>query len=83
MAIQWHLARLMAEQGMNYKTLGAATGLHPNTVSKLKHNPPSRLEMATLIRLCEALNCQPGDLIVYVSENSTFQESQFQKSQTE
>jgi putative transcriptional regulator len=56
---------------MDYKTLGAATGMHPNTISKLKNNLPERLEMTTLMKLCKALNCQPGDLLVYVpgSEN--------------
>ncbi len=67
-AIEWQLAKIMAERGMNYKMLGAATGMHPNTISKLKHNPPARLEMATLIRLCQALNCQPGDLLTYTAE---------------
>jgi putative transcriptional regulator len=68
MAIEWRLAALMAQQGMNYKKLGEATGMHPNTISKLKHNPPTRLEMVTLIRLCQALQCQPGELLVYVPE---------------
>lgn len=71
MPIEWRLASLMAKQSMNYKTLGAATGMHPNTISKLKHNPPTRLEMVTLIRLCEALNCQPGDLLAYVPEDAS------------
>ncbi|WP_316430657.1 helix-turn-helix transcriptional regulator [Leptolyngbya sp. NK1-12] len=68
MGIEWRLAQLMAQQGLNYKTLGTATAMHPNTISKLKHNPPARLEMDTLIRLCQALNCQPGDLLVYTPE---------------
>lgn len=67
-AIEWRLASVMAARGMNYKMLGAATGMHPNTISKLKHNAPTRLEMETLIRLCQALNCQPGDLLAYVPE---------------
>jgi len=68
MGIEWRLAGLMAKQGLNYRRLGKATGLHPNTISKLKHKPPVRLEMETLIRLCQALDCQPGDLLAYRSE---------------
>ncbi len=68
MGIEWRLAGQMAKQGMNYRRLGLATGLHPNTISKLKHKPPLRLEMATLMRLCEALDCQPGDLLAYCAE---------------
>ena len=69
MGIEWRLAMMMAKQGMNYRNLGIATGLHPNTISKLKHKPPVRLEMETLVRLCEALNCQPGDLLAYGAES--------------
>ena len=68
MRIEWRLAILMAKQGMNYRNLGIATGLHPNTISKLKHKPPVRLEMETLVRLCEALDCQPGDLLACSAE---------------
>ena len=70
MGIEWRLAGLMAKQGMNYRRLGKATGLHPNTISKLKHKPPVRLEMDTLIRLCQALDCQPGDLLAYRYESA-------------
>lgn len=70
MAIQWRLAELMTQQGLNYKMLGAATGMHPNTISKLKHNPPARLEMVTLVRLCQALQCQPGELLIYIPDQS-------------
>ncbi|MBW4468133.1 MAG: helix-turn-helix transcriptional regulator [Pegethrix bostrychoides GSE-TBD4-15B] len=68
MRIEWQLAKQMAKQGMNYRMLGRATGLHPNTISKLKHKPPVRLEMETLTRLCKALDCQPGDLLAYSAE---------------
>jgi putative transcriptional regulator len=71
MPMKWRLPVIMADREMDYKTLGAATGMHPNTISKLKNNLPERLEMTTLMKLCKALNCQPADLLVYVpgSEN--------------
>lgn len=53
---------------MDYKALGEATGMHPNTISKLKNNLPERLEMTTLLKLCKALKCQPGDLLVYIPD---------------
>lgn len=79
MKIEWRLAGLMAQQGMNYRMLGHATGLHPNTISKLKHKPPVRLEMETLIRLCEALNCQPGDLLTYCAEPNSHKAEEQQR----
>lgn len=66
MPIKWRLPVLMADREMDYKKLGEATGMHPNTISKLKNNLPDRLDMTTLLKLCKALNCQPGDLLVYV-----------------
>jgi putative transcriptional regulator len=39
--------------------------MHPATISKLRHNLPDRLEMETLVLLCKALQCQPGDLLKY------------------
>jgi putative transcriptional regulator len=66
MPIKWRLPVLMADREMDYKALADATGMHPGTVSKLKNNLPDRLDMITLLKLCKALNCQPGDLLVYV-----------------
>ena len=52
---------------MNYKELAAAAGLHYVTVNKLKNTweMPPRLDRVTLQKLCEALHCQPGDLLQY------------------
>ncbi len=74
MPMKWRLPVLMAEREMNYKTLGEATKLHPNTISKLKNNIPERLEMTTLIKLCKALDCQPGELLRYIPGKEDFEE---------
>lgn len=68
MPIKWRLAVLMADREMDYRELAKATGMHPVTVSKHKNmrTMPSRLEDSTLEKYCKALNCQPGDLLVYV-----------------
>jgi putative transcriptional regulator len=68
MPIKWRLAVLMADREVDYKELARMTGLHPGTVSRHKNTRvmPERLERETLLKYCEALNCQPGDLLVYV-----------------
>lgn len=66
MPIKWRLPVMMAEREMDYRQLADATGMHPGTISKLKNNLPDRIELTTLMRLCKALNCQPGDLLVYI-----------------
>lgn len=71
MPIKWRLAVLMADREVNYRELAEMTGLHPVTVSKHKNmrTMPSRLEHATLFAYCEALKCQPGDLLVFIPES--------------
>lgn len=70
MAIQWRLAVMMAERNVNNKDLIKLTGFHAVTISKLKttRTMPSRLEYVTLNKLCKALQCQPGDLLSFVSD---------------
>ncbi len=66
-SIKWELAALMTKRGVDYKKLADSTGLHPVTVSKLKNTRlmPRRLDSETLAKLCKALDCQPGDLLLY------------------
>jgi putative transcriptional regulator len=66
MPMKWRLPVLMADREVDYKELAKVTGMHPGTVSKLKNNLPDRLELGTLMKLCKALKCQPGDLLVYI-----------------
>jgi putative transcriptional regulator len=71
LAIKWKLNQLMFERGIKNAELCRLTGLHSNTISKLKNSRemPERLEKNTLDKLCQALKVQPGDLLVY--ENDT------------
>ncbi len=67
LAVKWKLNQLMFERGIKNQQLCQLTGLHPNTISKLKNcrEMPERLEKNTLDKLCKALNIQPGDLLSY------------------
>jgi len=73
MAIKWRLAAVMADRELDYKQLAEKTGLHPGTVSKLKNTyvMPRRLDSDTLEKLCQALACQPADLMRYHPDEET------------
>ena len=60
----------MADREIDYKQLAKKTGFNEKTVSRHKNmrTMPGRLEYATLLKYCEALNCQPGDLLAFVSQ---------------
>ncbi len=62
----------MIDQDIKTGDLASATGLHANTISKLKayREMPSRLDKVTLEKLCRALKCQPADLLRYVPDES-------------
>jgi putative transcriptional regulator len=68
--IRWKLAVVMADRNISNKELAARVGMHPTSVSKIKtRRRLTRIDESTLDALCKALNCQPGDLMVYEEDN--------------
>ncbi|MEG4030481.1 MULTISPECIES: helix-turn-helix transcriptional regulator [unclassified Microcoleus] len=68
--IRWKLAVVMADRNISNKELAARVGMHPTSVSKIKtRRRLTRIDETTLDALCKALNCQPGDLMVYEEDN--------------
>jgi putative transcriptional regulator len=56
----------MAERNISNKELAHRIGMNPKSVSRLKvRRRLTRIDESTLNSLCKALNCQPGDLMVY------------------
>lgn len=68
MTLKWRLAAVMADKEIDNQALHEATGLHIGTISKLKNNPPKRIDWDTLEALCRALKCEPGDLIRWIDD---------------
>jgi DNA-binding Xre family transcriptional regulator len=49
---------------IHQKEIVEATGLNPNTISRwMSPTPFQRFESEPLLRLCEYLNCEIGDLV--------------------
>lgn len=67
MTIKWNLAYVMLDRNIKTGDLASSAGLHPGTISKLKslREMPKRLDKTTLDKLCQALKCEPGDLLKY------------------
>lgn len=62
------LDRVMADRKMSLNELSEKVGVANVNLSKLKNGHVSAIRFSTLIALCEALDCQPGDLIEYEKE---------------
>lgn len=58
-------ARLEAE-GKSATNWLRQNGMHPSVVNKLRKN--ERINTDTIGRLCELLQCQPGDILEHVKE---------------
>ncbi|MBQ2500093.1 MAG: helix-turn-helix transcriptional regulator, partial [Clostridia bacterium] len=63
------LDRVMADRKMSLNELSEKVGVANVNLSKLKNGHVSAIRFSTLVALCEALDCQPGDIIEYDPED--------------
>ena len=62
--IKTRLRILLAERDLKQYQLAEKAGLSPATVSAVAQDEWDRISRGVLLRMCEALDCQPGDLFV-------------------
>ena len=68
MPIILRLDRVMADRKMSLNELAEKVGVANVNLSKLKNGHVSAIRFSTLEAICQALNCQPGDILEYQSE---------------
>lgn len=56
---------MLAKRKMSVTELAERVGITIANVSVLKNGKAKALKISTLIKLCEALECQPGDILEY------------------
>ncbi|WP_192483529.1 MULTISPECIES: helix-turn-helix domain-containing protein [Cysteiniphilum] len=69
MAIIVNLDVMMAMRKMRSKELAEKIGITEQNLSILKTGKAKAVRFSTLALICEALDCQPGDILIY-SERS-------------
>lgn len=62
------LDRVMVERKMTLNELAQQVGITNVNLSKLKNNRVNAIRFSTLAGLCQALGCQPGDILEYEEE---------------
>ena len=60
------LDRMMVERKMSLNELAEHVGISNVNLSKIKNNRVTAIRFSTLEAICQALDCQPGDLLEYV-----------------
>ena len=65
MAIEIQLDVMLARRKVKSKDLAAHVGITEQNLSLLKSGKVKGIRFSTLESICEYLECQPGDLLVY------------------
>ena len=68
MAIIIRLDKMMADRKMSLNELAERVGMTNVNLSNLKTGKMKGIRFETMNAICEALDCQPGDLFEYVKE---------------
>ncbi|MBQ9490266.1 MAG: helix-turn-helix transcriptional regulator [Lachnospiraceae bacterium] len=59
---------MLAKRKMSVGELASRVGITLANMSILKTGKAKAIKVSTLAKLCEALDCQPGDLLAYERE---------------
>lgn len=71
MRIVVHLDVMLARRKMRLKTLAEHVGLTEQALSMIKTNKVKGMRFDTLIKICDVLDCQPGDILEFVRDEDT------------
>ncbi len=68
MPIEINLDVMMAKRKMSSNELADYVGITPANLSVLKTGKAKAIRFSTLEKICEALQCQPGDILSFKEE---------------
>ncbi|WP_449314869.1 helix-turn-helix domain-containing protein [Rubneribacter sp.] len=71
MPVVLKLNDLMADRGISLNDLAEKVGITNVNLSRIKTGKIKAVRFSTLGMLCEVLQCQPGDILAYVSESQS------------
>jgi putative transcriptional regulator len=63
MNIKVRIDELLAEREMSFYRLSKETGISHTTLWRLKKDKALGINFVTLEKLCQTLNCNPGDIL--------------------
>lgn len=68
--IKFKVKVMLALRNMTQKELAERTGIRPPTVSAICTGAVKHLPVEALEKICDVLDCQPGDLMEHVKDDS-------------
>ncbi|PCE67484.1 MULTISPECIES: helix-turn-helix transcriptional regulator [Salinivibrio] len=69
MSIRINLDVMLARRKMRLKELSTLVGVTEQNLSILKNGKAKAIRFSTLDKICESLDCQPGDILVHCKKN--------------
>lgn len=60
--IKNNLSKMMGERRLNIAELSEMSKVHRNTIADIYHDNYKRIDLKTLDRICDALDCAVGDI---------------------
>ncbi len=68
--LTFRVGEVATQQGLTQRALAARSGLARSTIQRYWHGEWTHgwIYLTTLAKLCEALNAQPGDLMMFVRQ---------------
>lgn len=74
MPILVNLDVMLAKRKIKGKALAQEIGITEQNLSLLRNSKVKGVRFATLEKICEVLDCQPGDILEYVSDETDVKE---------
>ena len=68
--IKFKVKIMLAMREMTQKELAEKTGIRPPTISAICTGTIKHLPVDVLERICDVLDCQPGDIIEFVKDEA-------------
>ncbi len=76
MAIIINLDVMLAKRKMSVTELSEKVGITMSNISILKNGKSKAIRLSTLDAICNALDCQPGDILEYRSDKEYYQDQE-------
>lgn len=64
--VKFKVKVMLAMREMTQKELAEKTGIRPPTISAICTGTIKHLPVDVLDRICDVLDCQPGDIVEYI-----------------
>jgi putative transcriptional regulator len=75
MAIVLHLDVMLAKRKVKSRELASYVGITEQNLSLLKSGKVKGIRFSTLEKICERLDCQPGDIMEWQADDGNGNES--------